>query len=353
MAFEPDYRNIVAAAANHRPARLPLYEHLINGDFMEQAVGKNFAELLEGDDSDLREFFTCYCGFYRDMTYDTVSFEGCICEILPGGGALLGERPGPIQSREDFDNYPWEELPSLYWKLNATRFEALAQTLPAGMKVIGGIGNGAFEISEDLVGFERLCYLQFDDPRLFRDIYEKIGALQVKLWADLLSRFGDLFAVCRIGDDMGFKSATLISPEPIIEHIVPQYKRIIAIIHDSGKPFLLHSCGCIFDVMDAFIDAGTDAKHSNEDVIAPFSVWLEKYGDRIGLFGGIDLDWLCIHEPDEVYEYVLDVGSRYRRQASGFALGSGNSIPGYVPVEGYLAMIRAGQQLRILEEQNQ
>ncbi|MDR1030283.1 MAG: hypothetical protein LBL76_05370 [Treponema sp.] len=47
-----------------------------------------------------------------------------------------------------------------------------------------------------------------------------------------------------------------------------------------GKPFLLHSCGCIFKVMDDLIAARIDAKHSNEDAIAP-------YGRRIGNFGGL------------------------------------------------------------------
>jgi uroporphyrinogen decarboxylase len=35
--------------------------------------------------------------------------------------------------------------------------------------------------------------------------------------------------------------------------------------------------------------------------------------------------------------------------ANGYALGTGNSIPDYVPVEGYLAMLRAAQQLRAEE----
>lgn len=34
------------------------------------------------------------------------------------------------------------------------------------------------------------------------------------------------------------------------------------------------------------------------------------------------------------------------KSARGYALGSGNSIPDYVPTENYLAMIRAAQALR-------
>jgi uroporphyrinogen decarboxylase len=101
--------------------------------------------------------------------------------------------------------------------------------------------------------------------------------------------------------------------------------------------------------MEDMIEAGIDAKHSNEDVIAPFDTWIERYGDRIGLLGGVDVDILCREDPEAIFERVVAMGKRFRAQAKGYALGSGNSIPDYVPVEGYLAMIRAAQALREME----
>ena len=207
------------------------------------------------------------------------------------------------------------------------------------MKALGGVGNGVLEISEDLVGFERLAYLQADDPELFAALYEKIGELMLEIWTVFLECFGDAFAVCRFGDDLGFKTSTLLSPAMIRQHVLPQYRRVIGHIKGAGKPFLWHSCGCVFPIMDDAIALGIDAKHSNEDCIAAYERWIELYGRRIGLLGGIDLDILCQKKPDEVYEIVLERGRRYRRTACGYALGTGNSIPDYVPVEGYLAMI--------------
>jgi uroporphyrinogen decarboxylase len=111
-------------------------------------------------------------------------------------------------------------------------------------------------------------------------------------------------------------------------------------------PFLWHSCGKIFAVMDEMIDLGIDAKHSNEDIIAPFDRWIELYGQRIGLLGGIDVDLLCQKKPEEIKETVFENGKRFRKTARGYALGSGNSIPDYVPVDGYLAMIEGAQKIR-------
>jgi uroporphyrinogen decarboxylase len=102
--------------------------------------------------------------------------------------------------------------------------------------------------------------------------------------------------------------------------------------------------------MDDVIALGIQAKHSNEDCIAAYEQWIERYGDRIGLLGGIDLDILCVKTPDEVYDIVLERGTKYRRLTRGYALGSGNSIPDYVPVEGYLAMIEAARKIRMEEE---
>lgn len=346
MDFRPDWRNMLAAVKNERPKRLPIYEHLIDPPIMEKILGVTFAGSL---DTDTHHFFDNYCRFWKEMTYDTVSYEVCITEILPDGGAIRGGKKGPIQSRSDFESYPWDELPGRFWAIAEPRFEALQRCMPEGMKAVGGIGNGPFEISEDLVGYEYLCYMQLDDPQLFDDLYKKIGDLLADIWTKFLHKYDNLYAVCRFGDDLGFKGGTLLNPAAVKAQVIPQYRRIIDLVHKAGKPFLLHSCGCIFEVMDEIIAAGIDAKHSNEDVIAPFDEWLKRYNNKIGLLGGIDLDLLCQAKPDAVYGCVLESGTRYRQNSNGFALGSGNSIPDYVPVDGYLAMIRAAQEIRRLE----
>ena len=53
------------------------------------------------------------------------------------------------------------------------------------MKAVGGIGYGVFEISEDLVGFQQLCFMQVDDPELFADLYKRIGDMLVSIWRTL------------------------------------------------------------------------------------------------------------------------------------------------------------------------
>jgi uroporphyrinogen decarboxylase len=351
MTFIPDYNNIVSAAHNRRPARLPLYEHIISPVFMEKIIQKPFAKLENGSPADLMEFFRYFCGFFVDMTYDTVSYEVCVTNILPGHGAIMGGKKGPIQNRADFDSYPWNDLPRLFWELASPRFQALEKSLPPGVKAVGGVGNGIFEVAEDLVGFEYLSYMQIDDPKLFSDLFERIGDLMAGIWQTFLNQHASAYCLCRMGDDLGFKTSTMLQPHVIKTCIVPQYKRIIDLVHQQHLPFLLHSCGRIFDVMDDIIAAGINAKHSNEDAVAPYQEWIDRYSRKIGLFGGIDVDLLCTNKPATVYLTVLEAGARYRAAANGYALGSGNSIPDYIPADNFLAMIDAAKEIRRRELQ--
>jgi len=148
---------------------------------------------------------------------------------------------------------------------------------------------------------------------------------------------------------LGFKSGMLLSADAVKTYILPQYRRIINLVHSKEKFFLWHFCGCIFEVMDDVIDLGIDAKHSNEDVIAPYDKWIDLYNDKIGLLGGVDVDILCQKTSRKIEDIVYNRGQEYRQAANGYALGSGNSIPNYVPAEGYLAMIEAAQKIRMSE----
>jgi uroporphyrinogen decarboxylase len=345
MTFQPDFRQIEKVLHNQRPERLPLYEHHIDKPFIEKVLGREIV-LAGNKPADLEDYYTHILAFWKAMTYDAFDYEAAICDILPGHGAILGGMAGPIQTREDFDRYPWNDIPKIFWETYTPHLEAIRKTLPAGMKAYGGCGYGIFEASQDLVGYEHLCVMQCMDPDLFRDIFDRIGGLWATLWSEMIRRYSDIFVFFRMGDDLGHKTGTMLEPDIVRQHILPQYKRVIDLVHRGGKKFLLHSCGCIFTLMDDIIALGIDAKHSNEDQIAPFEKWIEKYSDRIGLFGGFDLNLLVLEKPETVYKTVVERGTLFQKSAKGYGLGSGNSIPEYIPVDGYLAMVDAVKEIR-------
>lgn len=343
--FTPDYRNLQRAACNQECERFPLYEHIVNPAIAEAVLGRRFDGLFHGNYADKKEYFRTYCEFFQKMGYDTISFELCIGSALIDGGALGGHKKGVIQTREDFEKYPFDEIPIIYRTRFDEHFRALEEALPPGMKAVGGVGNGVFELVQDLVGYMDLCYMSEDDPELYADLFARVGQMSLTIWEDFMKKHADAYCVLRFGDDLGFKSNTLISAEDIRTHIIPRYRPIIDLVHRYGKPFLLHSCGAIFNVMEDLIAAGIDAKHSNEDQIAKFPVWVERYGDRIGNFGGIDTDAVCRLSKPEMREYIAEVVAKSKGHG-GFAFGSGNSIPRFVPVDQYLTMNEVVREIR-------
>jgi uroporphyrinogen decarboxylase len=131
----------------------------------------------------------------------------------------------------------------------------------------------------------------------------------------------------------------LVSPDALRQYVLPWHKRFAAMAHDRGVPYLLHSCGNVEAIMEDLIeDVGIDGKHSFEDAILPVEDFQLRYRERIAVLGGLDLNILAGGTPDEVRgrtrSLVETCGQRGR-----YAVGSGNSVPSYVPVENYLAMV--------------
>lgn len=338
-AFVPDYRNLVAAARRQRPRRLPLYEHNVYPNVLEAITGVPFAELAAGDGEDKREYFRRFAAALVSLGYDAVPFEGCVTELVQGGEGLCGRAAPLFGSRADVEAWDWEGCVDRYFDRFGPYFEALRDALPPGMKAVAGVGNGVFETVQDFVPLIDLAYLEVDDPEAFDALWTHVAGLLVRIWERFVPAYGDAFCLFRMGDDLGFRSSLLIKPDTIRRHVLPAYAQVARIAHDAGKPFLLHSCGKIFEVMDDIVSvSGIDAKHSNEDAIAPFGDWLARYGDRIALFGGVDMDVLCRETPEAIADYVgavLSTAAPY----PGFAVGSGNQIASYVPPAGFLAMV--------------
>ena len=86
----------------------------------------------------------------------------------------------------------------------------------------------------------------------------------------------------------------------------------------------------------AWVDYGN--RREDEDTIVPVQEFQSLYGNRIAILGGLDINILSGSTPADVRSHtrflVETCGARGR-----YAVGSGNSVPSYVPVENYLAMI--------------
>ncbi|MCD4825801.1 MAG: hypothetical protein K8S55_14505 [Phycisphaerae bacterium] len=255
-----------------------------------------------------------------------------------GGRAYQDEHHGPIMSWEDFEKYPW---PDPNAPEATTELEWYQENLPDDMCIMGVSGFGHFaEYLSWLMGYETLCYALFDNRELVAAIAEKLTE-HFRVVLKRILQF-DRVKITWGSDDMGFKTGLMISPDDTREFILPGHKLMAEMSHAAGRPYLLHSCGKLTDIIDDLIDnVKIDAKHSYEDTIEDVRQVKHTYGQRIAMLGGIDVDFLCRSDEAAIRKRVretLDICM----PGGGYCLGTGNSVANYIPLDNYLAMVDEG-----------
>jgi len=250
------------------------------------------------------------------------------------------ESTGAIETWADFERFPWPKLETVdFYPL-----EYASRRLPEGMKMIVLGPGGQLENIMWLMGYMPMSYALADDPALVQAVADRVGEMLVGIFSTVADMPG--VGALWLGDDMGFKTATMISPELMRRYVFPWQKKIAAIAHAHDMPFLLHSCGNLDAIMDDLIDdVGIDAKHSFEDTILPVAEAKRRYGKRVALLGGVDVDMLCRSSEDDVRAYTRRVIEACA-PGGGWALGTGNSVANYIPVRNYLAMLDEGRRFR-------
>jgi uroporphyrinogen decarboxylase len=331
---KPDFNNLLKILERGKPDRPTLFEFFLNDGLYRRLAGIEPDRAYKG----LEKWIT-FIKAYTNAGYDYTTVRGSdftFPSARQQDKKTISLNEGAvIHDRKSFKQYPWPDPDSF----DTSRLDTLASEMPEGMKLIVWGPGGVLENVTELTGYDTLCYLTADDPALVQDIFDEVGSRLVRYY-ELCAPYKSVGALIS-NDDWGFNTQTLLSAPDLRKYVFPWHKKIVSVIHSAGKPAILHSCGQLENVMDDIIDdMKYDAKHSYEDSILPVEQAYERWGGRIAIFGGIGIDFLCRSTPEEIYKRscrMLEKASEKGR----YALGSGNSIPYYVPDENYLAMISA------------
>ena len=348
-APKPDASEFIdTLAGKTRPGRVPLVEYIIDDVVMKpiaaDLLGRRWVPFA-ADRESRRAYLDTMVEFWYRMGYDFVRYEeslplpdrrNAVADTAPGSTKQrewTDEHHGVIETWEDFEKYPWPSVS----EYDFSSFDYLNARVPEGMGIVLSHGGGVFEHLSWMMSLEGLSMALFEDPALVKAVADRLGGLMVGFYKQILD-YPNLVAVFP-GDDMGYKSATMISPAHLRQYTLPWHRQFAAMAHERGIPYFLHSCGNVIPIMeDLIVDVGIDGKHSYEDAIVPVQDFQARYGERIAVLGGLDINILSGKSVSEVRAHVRFLletcGGRGR-----YAIGSGNSVPSYVPVENYLAMI--------------
>jgi len=334
----PDFENLLAVLQRKIPKKPTLFEFYFNE--------RIYRRVIPGPTpTDRTTWQRRFIHTFHRLGYDFATillpgFQFSDPELRETRETFSLNEGAVIRNQKEFDLFDWPNPEEADYDL----LNRLPEDMPKGMKLIPYSPDGVLENVIRLMGFDTLCFNLYDNPKLVEGVFEQVGSRLVQYYKKAIQY--ECVGACLANDDWGFISNTFISTDDLRRYVFPWYKQIVDISHAAGKPIILHSCGYFENIIEDIIeDMRFDGRHSYEDNIMPVEEAYEKYHDRIAIIGGIDVNFMCESTPDEVYkrsEAILERAS----ERGGFALGTGNSVPEYMPDENFFALIHAAWDQR-------
>ena len=247
------------------------------------------------------------------------------------------ENKGVINSFDDFKSYKFPSSADFDY----SNFENIKSLLPEGMGVVAQYGD-IFTMTWEMMGFESFSLALFENEELVNTLNNELGNLVLSMFEYFVQ--SDVVDVIWYSDDIAYTNGLLVSPDVLNKYFFPWLKNIGKLAKRYNKPLIYHSDGLLYDVMDNIIASGVDAIHPIEPKAMHIADVKQRYGDKLCLIGNIDVDLLSRGSVNDirqnVYKNIEDAGYN-----GGYCIGSGNSIPEYVKLENYIAMIETVKEI--------
>jgi uroporphyrinogen decarboxylase len=324
-----NFENFQATLFNRKGDSIPLIELGIHPDIRKEIAG-------EPIDTVKKEI-----NFMRSLGYDYLKVQpkinidmeqGSTSTINDGSDrAWSAEHSGVITSMEEFEKYKWPKKEDIDY----SRFEEANKLMPDDMGIVGQYGD-IYTLTWEMMGFETFSMLMYEDPELVKVIFKKIGDLILSMFENMADM--DFVKVLWYSDDLAYSTGLMISPDFYRELLFPYMKKIGALAKKRDIPFIYHSDGVLYSVLDELIDLGITALHPIEPISMDIKELKNRYGDQLCLCGGIDVDILSRGSTEDVKKLTRDIMQKASPNG-GWCGGSSNSIPEYCSAKNYLKMV--------------
>jgi len=351
---KPDFEGLLANLRRQGTPKRMYHMELFHDDPIADAICERFDIGRDADRSNIESMWRRDIAMRRFLGFDYISAgaiqtdwtikrlniadtaEGNMAHA--GGRNYMEEHAGPITSWEEFEKYPFPN-PN---RPECTRaLEWFSKHLPDDMCIVSHTGHFC-ELLCWLMGYETLCIALHEQRDLVEALATKILEFH-RAEVKVLLQFPRVRALWG-SDDMGYRSGLMFSPADMRKWVLSGHAELAKAAHDTGRLYFLHSCGNLRDITDDLIrDVKVDAKHSFEDTIEDCRDAKRTWGRQMSMIGGLDVDFLCRAGEDAIRARTRDVLDKCMPNG-GYALGSGNTVANYVPVDHYLAMVDEGRR---------
>ena len=329
----------LTALKRKQPDRVPIWELIINEPTLSALYGDiGYFALAEKIGLDAVTVFENQRT--RDLGNGVFEDEwGIKWGIEPCGASYpLG---GPIKTKSDLDSYKAPD-PNADHRLDTLK-EAVRRF--KGEKAIAICCHEAFEFSHYLYGMTNLFMAYIEDP----EFVHRLARIVVDYKKAILNRTVDEgLDVVVSGDDYAFRTAPLMSPAFFDEYCAPYIKEMADAAHARGVPFVKHTDGYIWPILDAVVNAGVDAIDPIEPIAGmDIGEVKAKYGDRVAVVGNVDCTEILTHASREE---IIDAVKETIAKASvggGHVIASSNSIHPGVNPESYRTMVETAKEFGV------
>ncbi len=333
--YKPDLNSFLSTLKREKTNRIPIAELGIHPIIKEKFLGRKITAIKDE------------INFWSNAGYDYVKIQPKVnfnqykeefqkkydVENQSVNRNWSSEEAGLILNDADYENYSFPKTEEISY----SNFEEAVKYLPDNFGIVGQYGD-IFTMTWELMGFENFSLALFENYDLVKRINNSLGELILNMFQNMVSI--PEVAALWYSDDIAFANGLIVAPETLDDLFFPWLKKIGELAKEYDKPFIYHSDGLLFDVMDKIIDCGVTALHPIEPKAMDILEVKEKYGNNLALIGNIDVDLLSRGSKEEVVKTVKHnietIGLN-----GGYCVGSGNSIPEYVNFENYMAMIEA------------
>lgn len=341
MNYQPDFNRVRTALFGGQPDRVPLLELAIADKIMERFLSKKITGMTER----IEFFQTAGYDYIKvsprlDMNPNKITpREG---ERISASSDNINERSwhasgqGIITSLADFEKF---RFPTPQ-EVDYSDYEKAQNLLPENMKIIGQYGD-IFTWTWDFMGFETFSFALIDNPELVERLFDKIGSIVLDLFENIVT-FDNVGAIF-YSDDIAINSGLFVSPQVYRDYLFPWMKKIGDLCRQHDIPFIYHTDGNIWDVLDDLKACGVNALQPIEPLAMDIVELKKKRGQDFCLVGNIDVDLLARGSRQQIEDAVKRL-LKYVAPGGGFCLGSGNTVPEYIPYENYLAMIETAHR---------
>lgn len=211
-------------------------------------------------------------------------------------------------------------------------FEASLQALADSEAPVGINCGSVLGIPRNLLGFEGIATMPYEDPELIREIIDTFGACIVAVLERALPRFQVDFG--HGWEDICYNQGPIVSPEFFREVAGPWYRRIADVLVAHGCAiYSSDTDGNIMPIVEAFLDHGLNTMfpvevHGGSD---PCEL-RDRYGKRVRLWGGVNKRPLAVSK-EAIRAELLRI-KPYVEQG-GFIPTVDHRVPADVPLDLY------------------